>query len=58
MSRTSRPPYLISPALASQKPAMSFAAVDFPEPEGPTIAVMVPGSVRKVTPWSTSVPSW
>ena len=46
------------PPLASQNPAMSFATVDFPEPDGPTMAVMAPGFVRKVTPWSTSAPSW
>ena len=46
------------PSVASQNPAMSFATVDLPEPLGPTMAVICPGCVSKLTPCSTSAPSW
>ncbi len=57
MSRTSHPPNVMRPSVASQKPAMSFAMVDLPEPDGPTMAVICPGRVAKLTSCSTSTPS-
>lgn len=36
------------------KPAISLAIVDFPEPDGPTMAVMVPGCVWNEIPWRIS----
>ncbi len=31
--------------------------VDFPDPDGPTSAVTVPGAASNETPWRTSFPS-
>ncbi len=36
---------------------MSAKMVLFPEPDGPTIAVVVPGCSAKLTPLSTGVPA-
>ena len=58
MFRTSTPSNATRPSVASQNPAMSFATVDLPEPLGPTMAVICPGCVSKLTPCSTSAPSW
>ena len=51
------------PAPGSQKPASSFATVDFPEPEGPTSATMVWGAMSRLRSCRTSVspyanPTW
>ena len=43
MFRTSVPPNEMHPELTSQKPAISLATVDLPDPLGPTIAVICPG---------------
>ena len=58
MSRTSTPPKRIAPSVTSQKPAISLAMVLFPDPEGPTIAVILPGTTVKLKSCSTLVPSW
>ena len=58
MSFTSTPPNATRPDVASQNPAMSFATVDLPEPDGPTMAVTCEGRVLKLTSCSTSAPSW
>ena len=36
------PPIRISPSVTSQKRGIRLATVDFPEPEGPTSAVISP----------------
>ena len=48
-SRTSTPPTRTVPESASQKRPTRRAIVVFPPPEGPTIAVTVPGSTEKDT---------
>ena len=50
----STPPKVILPELTSQKEARSLAIVDFPEPEGPTRAVTVSGSIVKEILCNTS----
>ena len=51
---TSMPPMPTEPPSASQNEAMRRATVDFPDPEGPTRAVMACGSIASDMPWSTS----
>ena len=55
MSRISTPPKDTVPSVASQKPAISFATVLLPEPEGPTMAVTCPGAAVKLMSRSTCV---
>ena len=45
------------PAVGSWKAAIRLMMVDFPEPEGPTSAVTVPGSEVKLTSRSTVLPA-
>ena len=52
-SRTSWPPTRTLPALTSQKRAMRFAMVVLPEPDGPTMAHVVPSGMAKLTSCST-----
>ena len=54
MSFKSCPPMVIAPLFTSQKPAMSFAIVDLPLPEGPTSAVMLLRGTERLTEWSIS----
>ena len=44
------------PAFTFQKRAASFAAVDLPDPEGPTSAVTSPSRAVKLTSVSTGSP--
>lgn len=46
---------IMEPDVTSQYPAISFATVDLPEPDGPTRAVMVPGWMARFTSCKTSV---
>ena len=39
ISRRETPPIFTAPSVTFQNPAINLAIVDFPEPEGPTIAV-------------------
>lgn len=49
------PPIRISPSATSQKRGIRLATVDFPEPEGPTSAVISPWRAVKVMSRSASV---
>ena len=49
------PPIRISPSVTSQKRGIRLATVDFPEPEGPTSAVISPWCAVKVMSRSASV---
>lgn len=49
-ARTSAPPIFTAPDWTSKKRAISLAMVVLPEPEGPTIAVMVPAGTWKEAP--------
>ena len=53
--RMSTPPSSIEPSFTSHREAMRRAIVDLPLPEGPTNALTVPGSMCKLTPWSTAL---
>ena len=50
MSRTSTPPMRTAPAETSQKRATRLATVDFPAPDGPTRAQVVPSGTERLTP--------
>ena len=56
ISRMSRPPRVMEPAVTSQKRAASRAMVDLPPPEGPTRAVKLPWGMCSSRSWSTSAP--
>ena len=57
MPETSTPPTVTAPSPTSQKRAASLAAVDLPEPDGPTRAVTSPSRAVKLTELSTGPPS-
>lgn len=48
-SRTSTPPTVTQPESTSQKRAMRFTSVVFPDPEGPTIAQLVHAGIESKT---------
>ena len=50
---SARPLSVTEPASARSKPAMRRSSVVLPEPDGPTMAVVLPGSTDSVTPRST-----
>ena len=54
--RMSRPSMRIAPVSMSWNRASSDASVDFPEPDGPTSAVTVPGRRVMLTSWMTGTP--
>ena len=49
ISRTSTPPTRTLPDETSQKRAIRLATVDLPDPDGPTIAQVLPDGTRKLT---------
>ena len=57
MSRASAPPTRTAPEPVSQKRVMSRVTVVFPEPDGPTRAVMECSGMLKETSRSTGVPA-
>ena len=44
----------MEPASADSSPDRQYSSVDFPEPLGPTMPTISPGSTRRLTPRSTS----
>ena len=48
------PPTSTSPLLGAWMPSISFSSVVLPQPDGPTMATDSPGSMRRLTPRSTS----
>ena len=52
---TSSPPMRILPPGTGPKPAMARSNVDLPDPEGPRKVKNSPGSMVKLTPFSTWV---
>ena len=52
---TSRPSTTTVPCVGGRKPVQSFMNVDLPQPDGPTIAMKSPSSMRKVMS-STALP--
>ncbi len=45
------------PAEGVSSPEIAFKVVVFPDPFGPTIAVMAPGAASKEMPWRTCLPA-
>ena len=52
-SRTSAPPRSTAPASASQNRAMRFTSVVLPDPDGPTMAQVVPAGMDRLTSSTT-----